>query len=327
MIPRTLRSPAFLVALGILITSSMAMSAAISYFKIYLKKEPIQARDGRQLLAIPSESKSFIRVGADARMEKDVEVVLGTQNYLPRHYREKVGSEGYEPRLIQFHAAYYTGMIDTVPHVPDRCMVGAGMLLKNVVGDLPLPFDKSRWELDEYVPDRLKGRIYRVKTSDPPADLPKETARAYGDAPNTPFRLPLDPDKIKLRTMVFEDQQGRQRYAGYFFIANGGTVSRAEEVRLLAFDLKSTYAYYLKVEFQSESVKSAEELVQLAAKFLDENFAEIMRCSPDWVEVELGEYPPDNPIKAQREIEAAKKRASISGGVPSSGSKFDEAKK
>jgi hypothetical protein len=33
----------------------------------------------------------------------------------------------------------------------------------------------------------------------------------------------------------------------------------------------------------------------LAGRFLDENFAEIMRCTPDWVEVELGEYPPDNP--------------------------------
>jgi hypothetical protein len=95
--------------------------------------------------------------------------------------------------------------------------------------------------------------------------------------------------------MEFEDPQGRKRFAGYFFIANGGTVSRAEEVRLLAFDLRSSYAYYLKVEFQSEQVESGEELAALAGRFLDENFAEIMRCTPDWVEVEQGEYPPHTP--------------------------------
>jgi len=295
------RNPAFWAGVSILTVSSLAMSAAIGYFRIYLKKEPIHAPMGRQVNAIPVESESFFRVGTDQRLDKDIEEVLGTTNYLSRHYLERIPQPGREPRMLQVHLAYYTGMIDTVPHVPDRCMVGAGMQLKSIVGDLPIPLDRSRWTLDDHVPPHLNGRIQRVRTSYNmgPDNKPVRDASGrlieYTDLPGTPFRLPRDPQKIRLRTMEFEDPRGHKRFAGYFFIANGGTVSRAEEVRLLAFDLRSTYAYYLKVEFQSDQVESGEELAAMAARFLDENFAEIMRCTPDWVEVEQGEYPPDNP--------------------------------
>ncbi|MCX5688945.1 MAG: hypothetical protein NTV94_04010 [Planctomycetota bacterium] len=297
------RNPALWTVLGVLGASSVTMSAAIGYFKIYLKKEPIQAPMGRQVIAIPYQSESFVRIGTDQRMPKDIEEVLGTQNYLSRHYVERKATKGTEPRVLQVHLAYYTGMIDTVPHVPDRCMVGAGLQLKGILGDLPIPLDQSRWTLDDHVPAYLMGRIFRVKTSysmgpdNKPFVDANGVVQSFSDIPGTPFRLPRDPANIRLRTMEFADNSGNKRFAGYFFIANGGTVSRAEEVRLLAFDLKSSYSFYLKVEFQSDSVESGEELAAMAGKFLDENFAEIMRCTPDWVEVETGEYPPDNPMK------------------------------
>ena len=300
-----LRNPAFWVVLGVLGLSSVTMSAAISYFKIYLKKEPIEAPLGRQVNAIPYQSESFVRIGTDQRMPKDIEEVLGTQNYLSRHYVERKARPGQEPRVLQVHLAYYTGMIDTVPHVPDRCMVGAGLQLKSILGDVPIPMDQTRWTLDDHVPAHLAGRIFRVKTSysmgadNKPFLDANGAPMIFSDVPGTPFRLPRDPASIRLRTMEFGDNAGNKRYAGYFFIANGGVVSRAEEVRLLAFDLKSSYAYYLKVEFQSDSVESGDELAALAGVFLDENFAEIMRCTPDWVEVEMGDYPEGNPMKGR----------------------------
>jgi hypothetical protein len=85
---------------------------------------------------------------------------------------------------------------------------------------------------------------------------------------------------------------GKDLYAGYFFVANGGCVARAEDVRLLAFDLRSTYAYYVKVQVTSQDVSSQEELAQAAASLLDELFGDLMLCTPDWVEVEAGRYPP-----------------------------------
>lgn len=297
--PPLFRRPAYIAALAVLALSSVGMSAAISYFKLYLRKEKIYAEGGRQVAAIPTESESFVRVGPDSRMPPEIEEVLGTPNYVSRVYLEKNPAAGKERRAMQFHAAYYTGMVDTVPHVPDRCMVGAGMQLKGVVGDIPLPLDTSRWTQDEFAPEHLRGRIFKAITGKPP----------YSDIPYTRISLPRDPENIKLRVTHFEDESGRPIYAGYFFIANGGVVARAEEVRLLAFDLRSTYSYYLKVEFQSPMVASAEELAELAAKWLDENFAEVMRCVPDWVRVEQGEYPPDNPLK----LKAAESNAGGTG--------------
>jgi hypothetical protein len=285
------RHPAFWVAIGVLAASSFTLSAAINYFQIYLKKLPIYPPNGRLVNAIPTESPSFARIGADQVMGKEIEEVLGTTNYVSRFYREKNGPAGLPPRILQLHLAYYTGMIDTVPHVPDRCMVGAGMDRKGEIVEVPIPFDTARWTLDDHVPDHVKGKIFRARTSNN-LDEGNQFVN-YTDLQSVPFRLPRDPAAIKLRAMKFATPDGQnQRWAGYFFIANGGAVSRAEEVRLLAFDLRSTYAYYLKVEFQSEQVTSAEELATMAGKFLDENFAEIMRCLPDWVEVEEGTYPP-----------------------------------
>jgi hypothetical protein len=286
------KHPAFWIALLVMGGSSLALSAAVNYFQIYLKKLPIYPPQGRLVTALPTESHSFVRIGTDQVMGKEIEEVLGTTNYLSRFYREKGNAPEKQPRILQLHLAYYTGMIDTVPHVPDRCMVGAGMDRKGEIVEVPIPFDTSRWTPDDHVPAHLRGQIYRARTSNNLDE--KNNFVNYTDLQSVPFRLPRNPGDIKLRAMKFADPSGEnERWAGYFFIANGGAVSQAEEVRLLAFDLRSTYAYYLKVEFQSEQVKSAEELAALAGKFLDENFAEIMRCLPDWVEVEEGRYPPN----------------------------------
>ncbi len=289
----TFGTPAFWVTLFVLVASAATLSGAIGYFKLYLKKLPIYPPNGRLVNAIPTESPSFVRIGTDAVMGKDIEEVLGTTNYLSRVYRERTAPQGKQPRILHVHLAYYTGMIDTVPHVPDRCMVGAGMLRKGEIRDLPIPFDTSGWTEDDHVPPHLRGEIFRVRTSNNLDD--QNRAVNYTDLQSVPFRLPRKPADIKLRSMTFEDPEGNRRYAGYFFIANGGAVSAAEDVRLLAFDLRSTYAYFLKVEFQSEDVQSEEELAEMSAKFLKEYFAEIMRCTPDWVEVEEGRYPAEKP--------------------------------
>ncbi|MBS0195796.1 MAG: hypothetical protein JSR77_03475 [Planctomycetes bacterium] len=302
-----LRRPAFLVALCVLGSAALGMSAGIKYFKLYLRKEKIYAEGGRQASAIPSESPSWIRLGADYRMAPEIEEVLGTTNYVSRVYEQKVPAKGQQPVRLDFHAAYYTGMIDTVPHVPDRCMVGAGLQLESVIGDIALPVDTSRWLEDDTPGVHGRGKVYRAKTQYNNPDATNPNPR-YTDLEGTYVRLPRDADKVKLRVMKFSGEGAHPIYAGYFFIANGGLVSRAEEVRLLAFNLRDTYSYYMKVEFKSQNVESPEELAKYAAAFLDEYFPEIMRCTPDWVKVESGEYPPDNPLKAPGASSAVDKK-------------------
>jgi hypothetical protein len=77
----------------------------------------------------------------------------------------------------------------------------------------------------------------------------------------------------------------RRMFAGYFFIANGGHCANAEEVRLLAFSLQDTYAYYLKVQVSTISVSTAEEYTAACRSLLGELLPEIMLCTPDWPEL------------------------------------------
>jgi hypothetical protein len=269
---------AFLAALALLACSAAGFGTVLHRYGILLRKEAIYPSDGRLLNSIPNELGSFRQVGADRRENPEVEKVLGTENYISRVYVENAPANGADPIVIDVHLAYYTGTIDTVPHVPDRCFVGGGMAIGEVLGNLDLPFDQSRWRPDNFLPEQsshLNGSIFTARTRS-----------------NTYPRLPRDPSNIKMRTMKFLDREGRPFYSGYFFVANGGAVSRAEDVRRLAFNLKTRYAYYMKVQVTTSSVSSGEEFARACARLLDDLLPEAMLCAPDWVEVEAGQYPP-----------------------------------
>jgi len=288
--PRS-RAAAIVVAAALMLTAAASVSASIAYFKIYLQKRPIQPETSLTLLSIPKETASWVQLGIDRAESAEVLEVLGTENYLTRTYARKDA-----PHVrVMLHCAYYTGMIDTVPHVPDRCFVGAGMEIGEVVGDLPLMLDRSRWSVDEDVPPNV---LARHDPSSSGTVFYKTRLSEYSSKVGLYPRLPRSPADIRMRTMKFLRADGDPLYSGYFFIANGGTVSRAEGVRLLAFNLDDFYAYYLKVQFTGEGMESGEELADVATQLLDELFPDIMLCVPDWVQVESGAYPADNPMKS-----------------------------
>ncbi len=299
---RILRSPALLTAVVLLTGAGFGLRAVVAARQWYLTKLPIHAEGGRAVQATPAETEHWVRVGTD-RQESDAMIEeLGTTNYLNRLYVSLkpipgVG-DGQSPVVVDLHMAYYTGLIDTVPHVPERCMTGGGWEITGSSTIVPIPLDRSGWIPDTSVPENLRGRVMTAR-------LPSDPR--YTDAPGTRVRLPLDPESLSIRVTRFQNPRtGESMYAGYFFIANGGTVASAEGVRLLAFDLRDDYAYYLKVQFSSAQARSAQDLAAMAGALLDDLLPEIMRCVPDWVKVQTGEYPPDNPRRRRAEAAAAK---------------------
>lgn len=289
---RQLANPGFLVALGVLGGGAAGMKGAIEAFSIVLHKQPIYAQDKRALRAIPTETRHWVRLGQDLLVAPEELPVLGTENYLTRLYVEKHPPPGSRPRVIELHAAYYTGMIDTVPHIPERCYVGAGQALVGGPWIVPVPLDTSTWRPADDLPPALQGRVYTVRLS-------HEYSTA-GPGRRVPLPIDLTPDRpLRLRVSEYVFQApaatggaGVRRLAGYFFVANGGWSSSAEQVRELAFRRENVYAYYLKVQFASHDVQTPEELAALAGSLLDDLFGELMACVPDWVKVERGEWPP-----------------------------------
>ncbi len=271
------RAP-FVTAAGCLIVGTIGINAALASMGAHLRKTPIYAENNRRVQAIPTETASFIRVGNDQVMSEDMVTELGTSNYLSRTYVLKNTPEGQKPVRLELHLAYYTGMIDTVPHVQERCMTGGGWDWVGTSAVIPLKLDDARWTRER---DAQGQAIDRWRAS---VDID------YSDAEVQRVRLPRDPQNISM--MVSEFASGNARMiGGYFFIANGGHVASAEGVRALAFDLRSTYAYYLKVQVMSPDVKSKDDLVARSSQLIGELLPEIMRCVPDWAEVEAGRYP------------------------------------
>ena len=286
-----IRRPAFLVSASVLIASAAALSAAVAGLKLHLRKLPIEV--DRKVHTIPTETYRRIpdakgprrgddtvtvwkQVGRDQTMSKEIVEELGTTNYLSRVYQREVPMPDGKRPALELHLAYYTGMVDTVPHVPERCMVGGGWNIKSSPGVVRLPLDISRWETDSAA-STADRTIYRGRLS----------SGFYA-------RLPQGIDNATLLATEFEKPGTDLRmFSGYFFIANGGMCARAEDVRLLAFDLKSRYAFYLKVQVSSlAGVESADKLAEYGADLLSDLLPEIMLCVPDWIAVERGEYPP-----------------------------------
>ncbi len=279
--PRPIRAAAA-VAVLVLGTAATGMQAAIRSYRLHLHKLPIYPPGDRQLTALPTRTPGWQRVGSDVVESPEIVEVLGTSNYVTRHYAKQRG-EGEEPLRLTLHAAYYTGMIDTVPHVPERCFVGGGLQQASFSKVLPLPLDASTWHPDPSVPPELGGEdglVYTVRLAGP----------GYSDLPNGRVRLPSNvaPDRpFRMNVSEFSTPDGSSRlYAGYFFIANGGMVPTANEVRTLAFDLRSDYAFYCKVQVTGSQAASMEEFAEQAADLLDDLIGEIMRCVPDWTEVQ-----------------------------------------
>jgi hypothetical protein len=255
---------AFVVGASILLGAAIAFGTIVRVYGVMLTKEAVYPANGRLLSAIPTETVSWERQGVDRKESADVEATLGTSNYISRFMRRKDGSAA-----LDFHVAYYTGQIDTVPHVPDRCFVGGGLQLGRVIGDVPIKLDQTNWREVQDVPERYKGKAWRYRLSSGNFVI-----------------LPKEPDAITFRVMEFLDREGKPFYAGYFFIANGGHVSRAEGVRLLAFDLKTRYAFYCKVQFTSVPGLTQEQFIEQATHLLSETIGEISLCLPDWLELE-----------------------------------------
>ncbi len=285
-----LLTPAYVVALVVLSVGAVGFSRVISAYGYHLRKEAIYPSDGRLLVNLPTETEHWVQIGVDEVLDAEVLDTLGTENTVSRVYVEKEPADPSRPRAISFHAAYYTGMIDTVPHVPERCFVGGGMQKTSASVVMELPLDTSEWVPDSSVPSELGGALGAIYTA--------PTSFRYSDLRGRRVRLPrgVGPGSpIRMKVSEFRGGDDRMIYAGYFFIANGGTVASAEGVRTLAFDLTSDYAYYLKVQTTSATVGSREELMEVSASLLGDLLPELMRCVPDWIDVETGRYPADNP--------------------------------
>lgn len=258
-----------IAAIAVLGVSAAALGAVIRVLDLHLTKLAIHPPDNAQFRTLDAEYPGWVRVGEDQILSADIVDELGTSNYLSRTYLNTENPQ--KPLVLNVHFAYYTGMLDTVPHVPERCMVGNGWDLSGDSKIVDVPLDLSRFPIDTSLDPAVYGEIRM-------ADGWK--------------RLPEDLSKLKMRVTRFVHRNGGEMYAGYFFFANGKNTPTADNVRLMAFQLQDDYAYFAKLQFSSFDATSAEQLAQMTAELLNEMLPDIADRLPNWVDVKDGKYPP-----------------------------------
>ncbi len=256
-----------------LVVCGVGFRFAAQIARAYFAKQPVELR--LPLTRISKQLGPWRAAGQDVKLTAEIEESLGTSFYLDRAYERK--ERGRRSTVVFVHIPYYTGLIDAVPHVPDRCLQAGGWVIASLPDNIELPIDRSTWRPD---PQRRN-----LDTGEP---YPLLTFRHHVTGVTQTVRMPIG--EFKLRTTEFRDaSKPKVRiYAGYFFIANGRTTPTPEGVRASAFNLKTKYAYYAKIQFtmhvpeQMTKGEFAEVVADLAAELLPE----LMSCLPDWSEVE-----------------------------------------
>jgi hypothetical protein len=115
---------AFVALLVTLAAGGLGLRAAMKSLDVYLRKEPVPLR--ADFGSIPATLGRWQKFGEDQQMDAAMVESLGTDKYLTRSY----ALDGDPAKgVLMVHLAYYTGMIDTVPHIPERCW-GAGGLVQ-----------------------------------------------------------------------------------------------------------------------------------------------------------------------------------------------------
>lgn len=274
------------VVAGLLLAAALGQTSAINAMGVALTKKALPLRHSIAL-AFPEQSGNWALLHQDPALPKDVADELGTDDYFNRYYFNtdsgldkqamklpltKDGSLMAHPDLLppgqwaRVHVAYYTGMLDTVPHVPDKCWVVAG---QQMVYRQEHTLKLSR---PDYKPDPEHAGL----------------VLAHADGFDKAVRLPSD----QIKAVVFSggDDNGSVTTALYFFLANGDAIASSHKVRF-SFNLKDRYSYYCKVEVLFPGISNPDLVVEHAQDILSDLLPEIMAALPDWTEVQAGTYP------------------------------------
>lgn len=267
---------AYLLVLATLVVGGVGMRAAMSALDVYLRKEPVALR--ADFGSIPTVLGRWQKVGEDQQMDAAMVESLGTDKYLTRSYALD-GDPSKGSMLL--HLAYYTGMIDTVPHIPERCWGAGGLVQRGEAVVLPLDVPMLSEARPGAPVNGASGKPYPMATIvDPVTQASEEVALPIGD-----FAMTLT---------TFQDPKAPrlEQLGGYLFVANGRCTPSTLAVRQLAFDLTDRYAYFCKLQLSARypigDTPTSELFRRQAEDFLSQLLPHLMRRLPDWPSVERG---------------------------------------
>jgi hypothetical protein len=270
---------AFVVGCLTLVVGGLGFRLAMAQLQAFLRKEAVPLRE--PLDRVPVSLGRWKQVGKDSVFSDALVEELGTRNYLDRLY----AMDGDPAKgVMQVHVAYYTGMIDTVPHIPERCWNANGMIMKGQPEVRPIAVDRSSWDLSTG-PRRTSG------------DGRYPVAEVRDAVTRKSERVAMPPSDLRMTVTTFQDPRvpNMTFLGGYLFVANGDSTPSALDVRNLSFKLTDRFAYYCKVQFSARlpgpPEKVAPDFDRMTSEIMQVLLPHLMRCLPDWPSVEAASDP------------------------------------
>ena len=261
--------PGFLTAATILGVAAIGLNAAVSTMQLHFKKVAVPLT--KELDTVPPQLGDWVQVSKDEPLDKETQDALSTTHYIFRDYvdtrlvrpqelalfdgKSSTERKGILARLqmekpeavLNMAVTYYTGLVDTVAHIPDRCMIADG-------------FEPSEYETPQW--DMGPGRL----------------GKAPGDDPKIGVRFINFEDQTAAGRVT--------RRVAYFFFADGHYVSDPIDVRTILQNLRYKHGFYSKVELMTIA-KDHDQSAKIMADFLKSALPEVEKCLPDWNKVEL----------------------------------------
>ena len=274
------RQRAFVVAFVMLALCAGSLNGVANWLKWNYRKLPVDLRVSSLKEGIPAKVGHWMQVSTDQGINPEEEQVLGTPKYVFRDYvniralklqpgdvdllnKASAGERAMQlaqwrqidpTAVLKVAVTYYTGLVDTVAHIPERCYVADG---------------------------------YEVKDSKViPASL---GMYASGASRDIKFRFLSFEDQSNLGSRV----QGVTRYVGYVFHCDGAYQDDVLAVRASLANLLERYGYYAKIELMIEAPTTGKSepsetggyrdaSVAAMKDFLVAGLPEVEKCLPDW---------------------------------------------
>ncbi len=266
--------PRAIAAILVFFLGAVTLRAAVVQYGVFLEKKTVPMR--ASLDTVPPELGAWSQFGKEADYSDAIQESLGTNLFIDRNYlHEDESIVG-----MSVHVAYYTGAIDDVPHIPERCWYASGLNQMTDGEVYALEVGQGDWSAGTQVNGATGEPYVTREVAHPITGQVQMVNMPVGD--------------IEIRVIVFENAKDPsiRTVGGYFFVANGRITPSSFGVRNLAFDWTEEYAYYCKVQFSaSYKVEGSDdsyldEYKNSVEEMTRELLPQLMRCLPDWSEIE-----------------------------------------
>jgi hypothetical protein len=282
-VKRSLKHPGFVLVAGILLIGALGLNAATSFLNLFFRKEALPLR-GELSTFTKKDLNGWVWVPEEQTLDPDTAHALGTDRYImctfidtmtpgpggsPVASRKDVealanlkpeqrAAKVFEYRVkntysvINVAITYYTGKVDTVPHVPDRCYVADGFQ--------PTEYQEASWLLGRY--ENGADRSVPVRFIDFEDQTPRgQQNRCVGYFFQANGQYLSDPNQVR-----FKLQDLRTRYA-YF--------AKIEVMTILPLRPGTTSEDPMRQKDRGQAAKAMQ-------KFLEAALPEIEKVLPDW---------------------------------------------